>query len=404
MTEIARPSMTDDSGALTDGTEIDKAFMDAIMDEIDTQCHSATNPTVTPADTTDEVVAARGSKADLDTRLDVALNEDGTLKTQASLVSNADAAELPMGNLIINDTFLIWAGGDSAEATCWTVAGGGAAVARAGTGLADTKRKVGDFCSKLTYGAATLTYYQEILDATAYSALDNLDGESVGFGAWVWASAASQARLYVADGATTSYSDSYHTGGSGWEWLSGTHDLSGSATYLRFGISVESGAANPVYLSGATVLFSEIAPTKWRPARTIYGSIVWKITGNVSTGNEKDHYVFHRPALVMDVQMYADTAPVGDNIEIQVNNASNGMFSTVPQIDDGDNGGVQAVDGTYQYRCFAGSRADAPTTINWDVDTVGSGTAGADLYVMVRCLVYPDPFEGYLAALPDKAV
>jgi len=399
--------MTDDDGSLTSGTEVDKAFIDSILDEVDTQCHSATNPTVTPADTTDEVVAARGSKADLDTRLDVSLNEDGTLKTQASLVSTADASELPQTNLVINDTFLIWADGDASDPTCWTRSGAGSSTARAGTGLADTTRKVGDFCAKLTYGAATVTFYQEILDTTAYSALDALDGESVGFGAWVYSSAASQTRLYVADGATTTYSD-YHTGGSAWEWLSLTHDLSGSATYLRVGISIESGAANPVYLSGPTALLSEIAPTKWRPAKTIYGTLFFPVAGTVAVDTSTQFYVFQRPGIVLDTQLYVETAPTDAALIVDVNGGTGGttsMYSTLPQIASAAYGGAAAPDGTYQYRCFKGVRGATVTSgiLGVEVTQVGSTVAGADLKIMVRVLVYPDPFEGFLASLPDKA-
>lgn len=401
MTVITRPSMTDDDGTLTSGTIIDKAFLDDIMDEVDTQVHSATNPTVTPADTTDEVVAARGSLSDLDTRLDVSLNEDGTLKTQASLVTATQAAELPQVNTVLNETFLIWSGGDAAAADGWTLAGGGAAVARAGTGLADTKRKVGDFCSKLTYGAATLTYYQTILPAAAYSRLDHLDGEIIGFGAWVWASAASQARLYLADGATTTYSSAYHTGGSAWEWLSNTHTISGTATSITVGISVESGAANPVYLSGPTVIFGQVAPTNWRPTPVAYGTVFLPKAGTVAVENPIGEFVMSRMGIVKEVQLYARTAPTGQALIVDVNNNTTSMFSTLPQIDATDKGGYQTVDGTYQYRCFAGGSADAPGATNLltaEVTQVGSGVAGADLGVHIRILVYLDPFESQKAA------
>jgi len=403
MTVISRPAMSDDSGSLTDGTVTDKAFMDAIMDEIDTQCHSAANPTITPVNTTDEVVTARGSMGSLDTRLDVSLEENGDLKTQASLVTATQAGGLPQTNTVVNDIFIVWTDGDAAAADGWVLAGGGAAVARAGTGLGDTKRKVGDFCSKLTYGAATLTYYNEILTTAAYSRLDHLDAEIVGFGAWVWADAASQTRLYVADGATTTYSTAYHTGGGAWEWLSGTHTISGSATYLRAGCAVESGGVNPAYLSGYTVIFGEIAPVNWRPCPTAYGTVAHKITG-AATVAEIDRYVLQRPGIVKDVQLYANTAPVGADFIIDVNggDGTNSMFSTLPQIDDGDSAGSQIPDGTYAYRCFKGYSGDTPGTgkalLMTECTQIGSGTAGSDVNVLVRVQVFLDPFEMHKAA------
>jgi hypothetical protein len=391
--------MTDDTGNLTSGTIVDEAFVDAILDEIDDQAHSATNPTIKPKAITDEVVTARGSLGALDTRLDVSLNEDGTLKTQASLVTATQAGGLPPSNVVLNDTFIIWSAGDAAAADGWTLAGAGAAVARAGTGLGDTTRKVGDFCSKLTYGAATLTYYIDILPTAAYSRLDHLDGEIVGFGAWVWASAASQTRLYIADGATTTYSDSYHTGGSAWEWLSGTHTISGSATYLRFGIAVESGAVNPAFLSGPTVLLGEIAPANWRPTPNIESVLAFDRAGTQGVDTNVNRYVFARMAIIKDVQMYAKTAPTGAALIIDLNNNANTAFTTKPQIDATDNGGSQTPDGTYQYRCFSGETADAPgQLLTMDIDQIGSTLPGSDVTVMIRFLEFIDPFESVKAA------
>jgi len=179
------PDLVDDDGSLTLGTEVDKAVFDAIKASIEADMYSTTNPTVTAENIIDEVVQARGSKASLDERLDIALNNDGTLKSQATLVTATDAGTLPQGNTVVNDIFLIWAAGDAAAATGWTLAGTGAAVARAGTSLGDTNRKVGDFCSMLTYGSATLTYYNEILSTAAFTRLSHLQQESFGFGAWV---------------------------------------------------------------------------------------------------------------------------------------------------------------------------------------------------------------------------
>jgi hypothetical protein len=401
MTVITRPSMTDDSGVLTDGTIVDKAFMDDIMDEVDDQCHSATNPTIKPKAITDEVVTARGSMGSLDTRLDVSLEEDGTLKTQASLVSQTQAAELPQTNVILNDTFIIWDAGDAAAPTGWTLAGAGAAVARAGTGLGDTKRKVGDFCAKVTYGSATAQLYQQPLPAAAYSRLDHLDGETVGFGAWVWASAASQSRIYCSDGASLTYS-SYHTGGSAWEWLSGTHTLAGAATHIGIGINVESGAANPAYLSGFTVIFGSIAPANWRPTPSIYGTIVHPVAGDVSVDTEIGNHIFQRMGIVKDTQLYAETGPVGADLIVDVNggDGTNSMYSTLPEIADGAEAGSAAPDGTYQYRCFKGYTGATVTgaILRTEVTQTGVGTVGANLTIMVRVMVYVDPFESVKVA------
>lgn len=71
---------TDDVGDNVSGTKINRSFFSTLKTAIDNLIHSPANPTVDPNDITDEVVAARGSKASVDARLDIALNEDGTLK------------------------------------------------------------------------------------------------------------------------------------------------------------------------------------------------------------------------------------------------------------------------------------------------------------------------------------
>lgn len=77
MTQVTLPAISDDSGDGQSGTLINQAWSDDVAAAIDALTHSASNPGVTPADAIDEVVAARGSKADLDTRLDVSLTDAG---------------------------------------------------------------------------------------------------------------------------------------------------------------------------------------------------------------------------------------------------------------------------------------------------------------------------------------
>lgn len=396
------PSLTDDDGSLTLGTEIDKAVFDAIKASIEADMYSSTNPTVTAENAIDEVVAARGSKASLDARLDVALNEDGTLKSQASLVTTSDAGSLPQTNTVVNETFLIWPAGDAAAAAGWTLAGTGAAVARAGTSLGDTTRKVGDFCSKLTYGSTTLTYYNDVISTAAMTRLSQVPGTSIGFGAWVKSAVASQCRVYVTDGVTTTYT-SYHTGDGTWQWLSTTHDISASGTYLRIGLSVESSAANAAYLSGVTLVFSELAPGNWRPTPTANSSVGWNMTGGQSAGTAKGWFTFNRMAIVRYVQCFLRTAPTGaTTFKVDVNKGGSSMLNSVVAFTASDKAAAKEPDGTYQYRCFAGGNVASGTTITdeltWDIDAVGSTVAGSDLTVLLRYTEYLDPFDPHKAA------
>ena len=389
--------MSDDSGIFTDGTVVNKAFIDAAYDQIEDQTHSSTNPTVKPKAITDEVVAARGSKTSLDARLDVALNEDGTPKTGAGVTLDTVAATLPQSNVVLNETFLIWAAGDAVAPTGWTLAGTGAAAARAGTGLGDTNRKVGDFCAKLTFGSATLTLSQDVLPTAAFSRVDHLKGTTVGLGAWVKSAVGSQARLYVTDGVTTTYS-AYHSGGATFEWLSLEHDISGSATALTIGISVESSAGNPVYFSGPTLLLASLAPTNWRPTPMAYGTVYFPSAGVQTAGNDKARYLLARMGIVKDLQATLSTAPTGGTLfRINVMNGSNSMLATFFQFAASDKVTAQNPDGTYQFRCFAGGRqasgASIANALSYDIVSVGSTIPGSDLTVAIRVLVYLDPFE-----------
>lgn len=397
------PSLVDDDGSLTLGTEIEKATFDAIKASIEADMYSSTNPTVTAENVIDEVVTARGSKASLDARLDIALNEDGTLKSQASLMTVASAQMLPQTNVVVNDVFLIWAAGDSAAATGWTLSGTGAAVARAGTSLGDTARKVGDFCSKLTYGSTTLTYYNEILTTAAFTRLSHLQGKSVGFGAWVKSAVASQARIYVTDGVTTTYT-SYHTGDGTWQFLATTHSISNTATYLRIGISVESSAGNPAYLSGVTCIFGDTAPEGWRPTPTLNSTVGFISTGAQSTGTAKGFYTFNRPAIVRHIECNLRTAPTGaTTFKVDVNKGGTTMLASVIAFVASDKNAGKAPDSaTYSQYCFAGNTLESGTTITdeltYDIDAVGNTIAGSDLAVKIRFTEFLDPFDPHKAA------
>lgn len=81
---------------------------------------------------------------------------------------------------------------------------------------------------------------------------DSLRGQTVGMFARVWSSVASQVRLQVTDGVDTTNS-SYHTGGSGWEELSLSHEVDSAATKVTFALLVESD--NTVAYVGEAVGF-----------------------------------------------------------------------------------------------------------------------------------------------------
>ena len=395
------PGYANDSGDGQSGTSLDADFFDDIKDGIDAQVHSANNSTLRPWHITDEVVNARGNKASLDARISDVIDDDGALITGSSVVSRAQAqGSFGAVNLLGNDTFLLWSAGDSAAPDFWTLSGAGAAVARTGAlqfgaesaaPAESTKRKVGNFAAKVTYGSATAILTQSILDTAAYPSLNVFNNRVFGFGCWVFASVASQVRLAFNDGSQTSYSG-YHTGGGGWEWLSGTHTVSGGATLLNVQGLVESSGS--VYFSGMTAHMSSFAPTLWVPTPKIYREVLWFLVGNASAATKQFEYTFARPALIKDIALAAITAPASQALIVDANQGTGGtsMFSTRPQIAAAALSGSARPDAAYARRCFAKDQV-----LSVDVDQVGTGTVGAGLGVHIRFLQYARPLEDFLA-------
>jgi hypothetical protein len=407
---VAWPGDTqvDDSGAGADGTVWNEAWSDAAKASIEDQVVSAVNPLVKPKTITDEVIAARGSKASLDARLDVALNEDGTPKPATGQATEAQVVSFAAGNWIQNDSFLIWHAGDAAAPAGWTLAGAGSAILRCGTGLGDTTTKVGPMCPKVTRAAADATLSQPLLNATSYAAAGAcLVGRKFAFGAWVYCAVANMARVRMYEGAAgADTATSYHTGVAGWQFISGVHTVTAGASELTLVLEVKNSAGD-AYFSGATAVPGDIALTNWIPCPKVYGALVFKKSGTLPAApvTTLDNYMPARPLLVKDVQLCILTPPGAVPVIVDVNvydgAVYQSMFSTKPQIAAGAGSGVQAPDGTYRYRCINGGRGAGAAITNckmsWDIDQ--SGTApnyGADLLVTIRCLQYARPQESLL--------
>ena len=404
MSNITPPAYVDDSGTGRDGTVVDVAFLDAWEATINDQVASATNPTIKPKDTIDEVVTARGSKVSLDTRLDVSLNEDGTLKAQPGY---ATVTQLLGGlggvNLVQNDDFLLWAAGDAAAPGGYVLAGVGAAVARIGTGLGDTDRKIGDFACKLTRAAADLTLTRTVLDVAAFTRANFLKARYAAGGAWVLCSTANAARVAVYDGVGYAYS-SYHTGGGAWEWLPVTRTINAAATRLDIIPEVKNGAGAVGKFSGLTLVIidSNLSLPHELLCPVQVGTMHFSVAGAVAIASNIHGYEPGRPAIVKDVQLFIKTAPTGQALKVDINSwdgaAYTSMFATVPQIADGAFRGGAQPDTTYARRCLvaqSGAALAVGGELSFDVDQVGSGAAGSDLRVEVRAMEYQSPLERF---------
>lgn len=327
----------------------------------------------------------------------------GSPLTSADVRNNWTALAQSVGstNCLADPAFLIWAAGDAAAPTHWTLSGAGAAVARAGTGLGDTSRKVGKFSAKVTAGGgATGILGQDLLTTTTYD--DYLDGLTLSAGAWVRCSTASSARIGIHDGVSTGYS-SYHTGGGAYEWLTATRTLDASATRVTFRFEVAASIVG--YLSGPTFILGPVVPMYFQPCDTVLDTLRFHVAGNLATGTNiqggEDSY---RPGIVEDVHLSVKTAPTTQAVIVDVNTwdgaAYTSMFSTRPQIAAAATRGSARPDSTYARRCLGFHSGSATPSagggLSIDIDQVGSGTVGADLTVHIRVKRFQRPLETFL--------
>lgn len=259
------PTVTDDSGTKTDGTIFNKALTDAIKAEIERLIHSTTNTTVSPEDIIDEVVTARGSKASLDARLDVSMNDDGTMKANAANLSTSNYTEgIGSRNVAVNGDFDDWTSGASSAPDNWTLSGAGAAVARTGPGEADTFTfGSGNFACKVTRAAADAALTQTVIAAGDWADYEDIEDGIVAIAANVKSALTSHARVQLNDGFATASSD-YHTGTGSAQWLTKTLTIDASATKLEAILQVNNSAGAATF-GGVMVVFSNAAPTRWQP-------------------------------------------------------------------------------------------------------------------------------------------
>ena len=404
------PAHVDDSGTGRDGTVVNAAFIDTVITAINNQVLSAANPTVTPEDIIDEVIAARDAYGSLDARLD-------DLPTALGISTYATVTQLLGGiggvNLAMNDDDLLWPDGDAAAPDGYVVAGAGATIARCGTGLGDTTRKVGDFSAKFTRVGNDCTLTRSILGAAAFARADFLKTLYAAGGAYVKCATANAVRVAVADGAGTAYS-AYHTGGGAWEWLPVTRQINAGATVLSIALDI-AGSNAAAHWSGRTLFIvdSNLLLPRYVPCPVSYGGTIhFSVGGVIAAVTNIGRFQPARPGIVKDVQITLKTAPAANTIGVDVKtnntipaaNAYPGMASmftgTKPTVAVTNFQGGYAPDGTYARRCLAGPNRGATITAlsqHLTIDTVlgGAEVTGADLGVEIRVMQYTSPLERF---------
>lgn len=386
---VSWPTVTDDDGTLTVGTPWAKAVSDAIKASVEDQVHSATNPTLKPYQTTDEVKTARGSLGSLDARIDVAHNDDGTHKSQAGLVTVAQAAASNMKNLGHDTSLVLWPDGDASPPSGFTKTGAGSVIARCGSGMGDgTQLLYSKRCLKFTYGSAVARLTKTILSASHYN--QGFDAQRITIAVRCKASVANLASVVIDDGATqtrggSNGNNSFHVGDGTDKWIYCTHFVGASATKLEFYLEV--AQAGSAYFGAWMVVIGEIVPTVYSPERwgELYMGI--QIRGNLAVGSHQNDWTGRLPrdCFFMGMAGVAKTAPTGTSVTLVTDKSINfvdwlQMYNTFPDIDvtefEIDDGIRTAPDGTYARRCFK-----AGDFIKFRIAQIGAGAPGADLCV-----------------------
>lgn len=396
------PVVTNDDGSLTTGTPFSAEFSEGVRDSVADNLYSATNPTVKAKTIIDEVIAARGSTASLDARLDVTLNEDGTPKSVAGQASQSDIANiLGYHNVVGNDDFLVWPDGDTSAPGYYVLAGAGGTIARCGTALADTTRKIGDFCAKLTRSGVDVTLTQTLLSASSFPRADFLKGKYLPFGCWVWSDTAGCAKISVADGVVVTDTTD-HPGDSAWHFLTAVHPINAAATKLEIYPQIHGSNAS-AYFSGmcAIPVDGNYAITRWTPCPTTYGFLHFEFPGVIANGTDTRRTSFHRLGIIKDIQVALKTAGTTINFDVLTNASAvpayESALSATLAMGTGKFGGTQSFHATYARRCLRGAFGTAPAArslVSIDVSNVAASPA--DGAISIRVLVYARPLERFL--------
>ena len=262
------PTIIDDIGDWISGTIHNKALFDDIQTYIDSLTRSSGNPAVFPPDTTDEVVAARGSMSKLDTRLDVSLNDDGTLKPITGQASAGDVKRATgQGDLARNRFLDWWDAGGAAAPSYYVLVGAGATVAQAGVGMGDTTQVgAGRFCAKVTSAPGLPgQLVQVVIASTDMTNYTSLRGRKVNLIARVKAASAGLVRCTVTDGVNSS-TGNYNTT-TAEEDINVQHTIAATATSLSVYVEVALGT-NVGYIGAISVVFGDQLPDRWEVSAT----------------------------------------------------------------------------------------------------------------------------------------
>lgn len=440
--EVNLPTVTDDSGDGVSGTPFNAAFRNGCETAINAKIRSGTNPTISPADTTDRVETARGSMASINARISQVVDSAGN---PVNVLAARDVRNgLFQGNLGWNDTFLMWSRGGAAAPDGYALSGAGAAIARCGSGLADTTTfaDAGTLpVPKITYGSAAASLKQKLIEPTPfalikegivnarYRPVDAADTykpgyEQSGSGAdlnliayafgHMKCNGTSRARLRLAAGGGGSIDSDYHPGNNAWRGLiAGPLNLGGSLPdELSFEFRNEN--TGDAYCGPWCVVLTPTGlPPMFVPAAARIKAWTFPIIATPTAATGYGYFIPQRPVQILGLAAYAATAvPTGGTtLKLDLMTPVGGTFVTLFSTTKcafvaSDRHAFQACNvavGDYRrLTCrgfYAAATAIADNSIlRLDVDTRDSGNTGAGIVATVYYLEYVRPWDQFRLA------
>lgn len=414
------PNLTDGADPVNTGSAVDEAFWDDVQAALTGECRGTTDPTRTPAQTTDEMLAGRGGFGSLSLRL-------SDWEARQYVERHAIRNGIVLGNLLANDTFKMWSRGDALAPDYWALSGSGAAVARCGVGQADTTAidTMDDFSAKLTYGSAAAVLSQEVVSVamdgrmhgalvTRYRPLDSSGSRLSGYDeddnvyyyliGHVRSLTAGIARLAIYDGSQYAYSP-YHTADVIPEPFS-TLIAGPLPVNLRMQAQCRVEGAGSAYFQGLALIASPLElPPMYVPAKVNYKTLTYYVN-NPATG-VLTYFTFARPAFILGAQMQCltagtVTAPTCDLLT-PIGGVYSSLFVTAPTIATGQLvGAAQACDpaaANYRRRTIRPALSASATQVDntsLRLDYVDDGGGALrDLMVTIHYLEYDRPLDQF---------
>jgi hypothetical protein len=419
----------------TTGTDLVAAtFEDAsksIAAAIDGQCHApgANYQATRPREITVEVIDARGNKATLGARLDVAISADGT---PLNVVPPAAVRNgFVLGNLMANDSMAMWSRGPTSAPDYFALSGAGAAVQQCGTGLADTTKLQSQdhFSARLTAAAVPAVLSQHLIPVGNFGSMvglredpvdsngDSLDGYNDGpcqgwlIGA-VLAAAANRARLSLVDSASSGiFNSAYHPGDNNFHFLlAGPLNLTDSLSELVAQCRVETAGA--AYFQCLTaILAPSTLPPHYVPGRVRLVEYVFPLIATPVAATGYGYFTPARPfqALALRADVVGAVPTGGTTLKLDlmtpVGGAFVSLFNTLPAFVASDRHLFAEIDSlvaNYRRRTIRGSYAAGGaanladnSVLRLDVNTRDSGNTATNVLVTVLGFEYDVPFNQF---------